>query len=347
MTTDLREVLHERLHLVEPPTGDLAAVRRDGRRLRRRRQLSAGGAALGVVAAGTALVLVLGGGGGADRGERGLDPVGQLDFSHGLRAYADPGFVIHLGGREFPADDLEYLDTDATATPYGVVFYDAGHPMLLEESGEFRDLEPGARGGGGHPTAKVDSRGALVAYAVGTDDGLEVVVRDLASDDVLGRHAVSRGTVIDALDDGVVFLRTDDGTTSWDAATDRVEEVAGPQTRVADVRSGVLLYDGPRPDGPGATPYRLVEGAIDAQLTYDGSHVLYWSSRLESTDGGAPIVLDQEAMFFAIDTDGSILAAKYGHPATVYDCEVPSGTCTELGPLTTKGGDPAFIGVDM
>ncbi|HEY0949771.1 hypothetical protein [Nocardioides sp.] len=347
MTTDLREVLHERLHLVVPPAGDLPAVRRAGRRLRRRRQLTAGGAALAVVAAGTAVALVLGGGDGTDRGERGLDPVGQLDFSHGLRAYADPGYVIHLGGREFSARDLEYLDTDATATPYGVVFYDAGHPMLLEESGEFRDLEPGARGGGGHPTAKADSRGALVAYAVSTDDGLEVVVRDLASDDVVGRHPLPPDAVIDALDDGVVLFRTDAGTTAWDTATDRVREVAGPDTRVADVRNGVLLYDGPRPDGPGASPYRLVKGAIDAQLTYDGSHVLYWSNRLESTDGSAPVVLDQRATFFAVDTDGSILAAEYGHPATVYDCEVPSGICTELGPLTTRGGDPAFIGVDM
>ncbi|HYF73786.1 MAG TPA: hypothetical protein VD864_13240 [Nocardioides sp.] len=349
MTTDLREVLHDRLDHVEPPRGDLDAVRRDGGRLRRRRQLGTGGAALVAVAAGTAVVVaLLGGGGGASRGERGLDPVGQLDFSQGLRAYADPGHRIHLGGREFPADRLEALDTDAAATPYGVVFYDDGHPMLLEETGQFRDLEPGAPGGGGNPTAKADSVGARVAYAVATEDGLEVVVRDLATDDVLGRHAVPDGTVIDALDDGVVFLRTDEGTTSWDSATNEVSEVGGPQTRVADVRNGVLLHDGPRPDGPGASAYRLVKGAIDAQLTHDGRHVLYWSNRLESTDGSTPIVLDQKATFFAVDTDGSILAAAFGDPTvTVYDCEVPSGRCTELGPLTTRGGDPAFIGVDM
>lgn len=347
MTTDLRELLHERLDHVEPPRGDLDAVRRAGGRLRRTRQLGAGGAALVAVAAGTAVVALLGGGGGASRGDRGLDPVGQLDFSHGLRAYADPGHVIHLGGREFPARDLDRLDTDATATPFGVVFYDDGRPMLLEESGDFRDLEPGAPGGSGNPTAKADSRGALVAYAVTAEDGLEIVVRDLATDELLGRHAVPAGTVIDALDDAVVFLRTDEGTTSWDTATDEVAEVGGPQTRVADVRNGVLLYDGPRPDGPGAAAYRLVKGAVDAQLTHDGSHVLYWSNRLEPTDGSRPIVLDQKATFFAVDTDGSILAAAYGDPATVYDCEVPSGRCTKLGPLTTRGGDPAFIGVDM
>ena len=31
----------------------------------------------------------------------------------------------------------------------------------------------------------------------------------------------------------------------------------------------------------------------------------------------------------------------------VYDCEVPSGVCEELGPLTVAGGDPMFIGNDM
>lgn len=33
--------------------------------------------------------------------------------------------------------------------------------------------------------------------------------------------------------------------------------------------------------------------------------------------------------------------------ATVYDCGVPSGTCTELGPLTALHVDPMLIGVDM
>jgi hypothetical protein len=32
---------------------------------------------------------------------------------------------------------------------------------------------------------------------------------------------------------------------------------------------------------------------------------------------------------------------------TVYDCVLPSGACTELGPLHPVGGDPEFIGNDM
>jgi hypothetical protein len=102
-----------------------------------------------------------------------------------------------------------------------------------------------------------------------------------------------------------------------------------------------------------------VKGAIDAQLTFDGRHVLYWSSHLEpTTPGDAPIDLEVGQArkpggyvdgFFAVDTDGSILVAhaKRYPDFTVYDCEVPSGACTELGPLTPTGGDPMFIGVDM
>ncbi|CAI9409325.1 hypothetical protein [Nocardioides sp. T2.26MG-1] len=346
MSTDLRDVLHERLDHLTPPVGDLDAVRGRGRRLRRGRQGAVAGLAAVTVAAVVVGVLALGGG-GSDGGERGIDPVGPLDFSQGLRAYADPGYVIHLGGREFPADRLEYLDTDAMATPAGVLFYAHGVPRLLAESGDVTDLEPDAARTGQHPTAKVDSTGAVTAYGAVLDGDLVVRVRDLDSGELLASRSVPSGTVVDAIDDRMVFLRTDAGTTVWDTVADRVEEVAGPQTRVADVRNGVLLYDGPRPTGPGASAYRLVKGAIDAQLTYDGGHVLGWSSRLESTDGGAPIVLDQKATFFAIDTDGSVLAAVYGHPARVYDCEVPSGHCALLGPLTTKGGDPVFIGVDM
>ena len=103
--------------------------------------------------------------------------------------------------------------------------------------------------------------------------------------------------------------------------------------------------------------YRLVQGAIDAQLTFDGKYVLDWSSRLRSTDGSPDLVLgegptkrDDGLGFWAIDSDGSVLVARpdgeYPH-YLVYDCEVPSGACEELGPLVTEGGDPEFIGVDM
>jgi hypothetical protein len=357
MTSDFRRALSDDLQRLTPPPGDLARAVSEGRRLRRRRR---GAVAAGVAAAVAVLAVVAGqlGGGSSTSDVRRIDPIGRLDFSGGLRAYAAPGAEIHLGGRTFPGRQLEYLDTDAVATPVGVVFYDRGLPQLLRESGEITPLEPGPAVAADdfRPTAKADAAGALVAYAVARDGGgATVTVRDLASGEVVSRRQVPGDVVIDALDGGVAFLRTDGGTAAWDTASDDYRLLAGPDTRVADVRNGVVLYDGPEPDGPAASDYRLVPGAIDAQLTFDGRHVLYWSSALQASDGGRPIVLDQGPTteggyaFWAMDTDGSVLVAVPGRGAhsTVYDCEVPSGACTKLGPLETLHGDPMFIGVDM
>jgi hypothetical protein len=353
---DLTELIRNRLDALDVPPPDLALVRRRGHRLRGLRAVAAASAVVVAVVA-VGLLVDRTGGGGADDGSRGVDPIGRLDLSHGLRAYAAPDAEIHLGGRTFPAERLEFLDTDATATSAGVLFYDRGVPHLLTESGEITDLEPDASRTAVRTTSKVDSVGSVVAYGAELDGQLEVRVRDLASGELLASHAVPTDTVIDAVDDGVVFLRGDQGTTRWDTRTDEQRLFAGPRTTVADVRNGVVLYDGPAPDGPDAGAYRLVAGGVDAQLTYDGEHVLYWSSRLEPTKpGGRPVLLDAGSTapgptsgWWAVDTDGSILAAVPGRDqtSTVYDCQVPSGACAELGPLTTEHGDPMFIGVDM
>ena len=54
--------------------------------------------------------------------------------------------------------------------------------------------------------------------------------------------------------------------------------------------------------------------------------------------------------FVAMDTDGSILVARSNYDGsprqTYYDCEVPSGACTEIGTTDFQSGDPMFIGVD-
>jgi len=349
-STDLRQDLEHELATVVPPPGDLDRAVREGRRIRRRRRTVRAVAATVAVAVFAGVTSQLTHGSTA-RDPRPVAPLGRLDFSEGLRAYAAPGGEIHLGGQQFPASRLQYLDTDATATPYGVLFYDAGVPRLLDESGKVADLEPGAETTSAHFTSKVDSQAPLVAYAAVRDGQPVVTVRNLATDDVVARRDISRDTVIDGLDGGVVFLRTPDGTTTWDSRSGDVQQLAGARTRVADVRNGVVLYSGPRPDGAAAASYRLVDGAIDAQLTYDGKYVLYWSSTLEPTGGGRPVVLDEGGTsgWWAVDTDGSILTAVpgKGSTSTVYDCEVPSGHCTELGPLSTLHGDPMFIGVDM
>lgn len=363
MSTDLERTLsaglRARLDPAAVPTGDLDRVLASGRRIRTGRRVAAAGGL--TVAAAAVLGGVLLVGGPAKDGPGGTQvavdvALGPLDVSQGLRAYADPGQEVHLGGRVFPADAFQALDTDAAATPAGIVAYVAGRPVLLDDTGEVRGLEPGAEATDFTPTAKADSTGPSAAYGAELGGEPTVVVRDLVSDEVLGRRVVPASTVVDAYDDGLVVLRTDEGTSVWDVAQDSVTELGGPRTRVADLRGGVLLFDGPRPDGPATAGLRrLVSGAIDAQLTFDGEHVLSWASRLEPTDpGGRPVVLDEGPpdggyAFFAIDTDGTVLLAEPGgrSGATVYDCLVPSGACEELGPLSTRGGDPAFIGNDM
>lgn len=347
MTTDLRDALHERLDHLPVPTGDLDRVRASGTRLRRRRRVAAAAAVVGVVA----LATVLGLGGSDDPTEgRGIDPIGQLDFSQGLRAYADPGATVHLGGRELPYGALQGLDTDAVATPAGIVYYD-GVPLLLEETGRSTPLQPDAETGSFSPTAKADPATGEVAYGAVLDGEPTVVVRDVGSGEEVARRTVTEDVAIDGIDGGVVLLRTDDGTTAWDVASGEVQELAGPRTRVADVRNDVLLYDGPAPDGPAAAAYRLVEGAIDAQLTHDGSHVLHWSDRLEPTGGDPPVVLDlpvEGVGFYTFDTDGSVLVAVMGRrDADVFDCDEVSGQCDRIGTIATLHGDPEFIGNDM
>ena len=143
MTSDFRRALSDDLQRLTPPPGDLARAVSEGRRLRRRRR---GAVAAGVAAAVAVLAVVAGQlGGGSTSNVRRIDPIGRLDFSGGLRAYAAPGAEIHLGGRTFPGRQLEYLDTDAVATRVGVVFYDRGLPQLLRESGEITPLEPARR----------------------------------------------------------------------------------------------------------------------------------------------------------------------------------------------------------
>ncbi len=367
---DLREVLSTRVQELPVPPGDLAAVRHRGHALRRRRRRvrAIGGSALALVlTSGVVSGLVLS---NRSLGERlgpgpqmAIDPLGALDFSDGLRAYADPGVEIHLGGRTFPAADLDYLDTDAAATSFGVVFFQGQQPWLLRESGRSAPLEdePVDRLGDFHPTAKPDSTAPRVAYAVARDGVVEITAYDLAARRVIDRHPLDcddvrcADVVVDAYDDGVVFVRTDSGTAAWTVGQG-YDEVAGEETRIADVRGGVVLYDGPEPtDSQVLERWRWVPGAIDSQLTFDGGHVLGWSSRLEPTSpDGEAVVLERGPErglgFWTVDTDGSILVAAVDgtYPDyTVWDCEVPAGRCTELGGLRPQGGDPMFIGNDM
>ena len=360
MTTDteLTRALSEHLSQVAVPPADLVPVQRRGRALRMRRRLASTGAvaAVGVLAAGLVVTSPWDRGPGRSPSEE-YAALGALDLTEGLRAYADPGGVISLGGREFPGDQLDYLDTDAAATPYGVVFFDSrGRPQLLSADGTVQGLWDGPSDGGRgfHPTAKVDAVLPHVAYAVIEGEQVTLVVQDLATGDVVATRDLEctgdcQDVVVDGIDSGAVFVRTETGTWRWGyERDDDWLQLAGRDTRVADVRNGVVLYDGPAPTLPPGS-WRYVAGAIDAQLSYDGSHILYWSPRLRPTGEGKPWTLDvpRGTTFFTFDTDGSVLAATVGSPARFFDCELPSGDCEEIGQLRMTGGDPMFMGDDM
>lgn len=356
---DLKELLEDRVGGAPVPAGDLDRARLVGRRIRRRRRTTGAVAVVGAAALVGSLAVA-----SSDGPSTGTDPsrfaaVGALDFSGGLRAYADPGVEIHLGGRTFDASSLDYLDTDAAATPWGVVFYDAGRPMLLDESGTVRSLVDGPVEApeGFHPTAKADARTSLVVWATVLDGTATITARDMDTGEDVASTEIGCGAcadlVIDGIDGGTVFVRDADGTRTWDSATGEWSDFAGPGTRVADVRGGVVLFDGPVPTTPAG--WRTVRGEVDAQLSFDGRYVLGWSRTLEPTDGTSrPVTLDvggaKEGLgFYTFDTDGSVLVAYTdAYPRfTVSDCALPSGRCTTLGPLRPTGGDPMFIGNDM
>lgn len=366
---ELARTIRESVETAPQPAPDLYDAVMRGRTIRRRR----GAAALAAVA----VVVVLAVGGAmsvpqvsdltAPRPER-FDPVGQLDYSEGLRAFASPDQdgEVSIGGESFPIEDMGYLDTDATATPYGLVFFDrAMQAHLLAQDGTDQTLAPAPTelNGSVRPSAKADARLPLVAFTQPNDEGVSVRLNDLDTGrsldaiDVPCSGSGCEDVRVDGVDRGLVFVRTEDGTFVWDpgARGEKRWTLLGDRDfRVADVRNGRVLWSGrppePAPNSPVAD-WDFTRGEIDAQLTHDGRHVLYWSSTLEPTEpDGRPIRLQvKDAIWFTVDTDGSVLAAANGRGqrSPVYDCELPSGVCEQVGEVSTRSGDPMFIGNDM
>ncbi len=165
-----------------------------------------------------------------------------------------------------------------------------------------------------------------------------------------------------AIDQGLVFVRTPDGNQIWNPESGEWTVLGGSQ--IADVRNKVVMMTGELPSASRQAAlgdgWRFINGEIDAQLSHDGRWKLYWSTKLTATGGGdESIKLDVPSpspdTFVTFDTDGSVLVAsgaRSGAPDQaglyrIYDCEVPSGECTEIGKLAPKGGDPLFVGNDM
>jgi hypothetical protein len=360
----LRAAIDEHVGAAPVPPADLDAVRSRGQAVRRRRTT-------GLAAAAVVLVVTVGGAvaaldGSADRTRSDApEPITGLDYSSGLRAFASPDAdgELWLGGRAMPRRERAYLDTDAVATSFGLVWFDrAEGATLLREDGTEEPLGTGPASGlpGFRPSAKADASRPWVALTSAGDDAVTVHVYDGEAGRVVATTDAPCGdrpkcqVTVDSLDQGMVFLRQADGTVVWDVERDTLTPFGPPDLRVADVRNGRVLWTGARPDPGPRSPvagWPLTEGEIDAELSYDGRHVLYWSPVLEPTEpGGEPVRLDVDgAIWFTFDTDGSVLAASQGRgsSAVVHDCEVPSGRCTEIGTIATRSGDPMFIGNDM
>jgi hypothetical protein len=283
---------------------------------------------------------------------------GGFDTTEGLRAVGAPGVELLIGGSRVSLEggSLPFLDTDAAASSYGVLYTDAdGSIQLLEPDGEARPLtDPGAVPSEAHPTIKVDAADDLAAWMTYDDGEPALQVYDLAEDELVASTSPPcmddcDALVIDAISGGRVVLRGEQGTVTWNwTSPDQAwVPLAGPATRVADVANRVLLYDGPRPTRL-PEGWRAVPGPVDGLLTHDGEHVVAWDRVLPSTrPGGDPIRLeDVGAIFYTVDTDGSVMAATLS-PTEVYDCDVPSGGCEKFATLPEGAGDPVFIGNDM
>lgn len=360
MNTDrLREDLAAHLDSITPPAPDLATVTRRGRRTRLRRTT-------GVAMAAAASITVVGLGAGlldGDRNAPGHEPEdfasgGTADLGSGLRAFAEPYERLYLAGTSLPIDDAKMpnLDTDAVATPYGIVYYDEGAvPTLLEPDGRRTPLLDEAESTEDwHPTAKADSVRPLVTFARLDDPKVVLSVYDVEKNRLVARTDLPceedcSDLTIEAIDSGMVFVRVPSGVRMWSYRTDEWADFAGPDTRIADVRNRVVLYEGAAPD-LSLSAWKSVPTAIDSQLSFDGAYVLGWSPVLEPTTPGDPSIeldLPVPATFFTFDTDGSVLAATAGDPSQVFDCPLPTGACEPVGRMSPEHGDPMFLGNDM
>jgi hypothetical protein len=202
-----------------------------------------------------------------------------------------------------------------------------------------------------------------MAFTQPAEDGVRVLLHDFDADRTIDSIEVPcsgkacKQVVVDGLDQGLVFVRTPEGTFVWDppATGDAAWTLLGSgRFRLADVRSKQILWayapPSPAPNSPVAG-WGFTKGRIDAELSYDGRHILYWSPRLKPTrPGDAPITLHVKgAIWFTFDTDGSVLAAASagGTKDAYFDCELPSGRCVKIGTIESRSGDPVFIGNDM
>jgi len=358
----VEETLERKLADVAVPRVDVGGVRRTGRG---RFWARVGGSAAAMLAgAGAVSALVLGTAGEPDRA---AEPaaVAPIYFGDGLRAVYNPNTgLVHLGAQIFPLDDVRDLDTSASVTPFGLVFFGPDQSMrLLPDDGRVRTMVAGpARPDAFTPSVRYDAARGIVAWLTKGNDRVSLSVYEFgARPRLLGSYPVPcsgdecSNLTVAGVDQALVFVRGDNGTRAIDPLVGKAADWTNvTDGEVTDVRNRVISsYEdepGPLPAGFVEEGWRVVAAQTpDSLLTFDGGLELSSTTTLASTAvGGMPVSLDippaEGEVFLNLDSDGSILVARSEADVDVFwDCQV-TGECLELGRLEGAEGDPVFIG---
>ena len=171
---------------VTPPVMDLAAVRRRGNRRRLARAGATAAVILAVLGGGYGVVSQLGGQQQGKTKEAAPPfPLASLDFSAGARAYYDPdNSEMYLGGKRFPMTLVDGLDTDATVSSGGVVYFMPDQqPRLLRADGTVVDLAsaPASPDSNFHPSATAEPGGNQVVWLTKGGDGVRLGTSDVTT----------------------------------------------------------------------------------------------------------------------------------------------------------------------
>ncbi len=142
-----------------------------------------------------------------------------MDFSAGARAYFDPdNSEMYLGGKRFPLSLVDGLDTDATVSSGGVVYFMSDQqPRLLRADGTVVDLAPAPASPDSnfHPSATAEPGGNQVVWLTKGGDGVRLGISDVTTaqtvthdlSDWCGAHDDCATLTVVAVDSGYVFLR--------------------------------------------------------------------------------------------------------------------------------------------
>jgi hypothetical protein len=356
----LTRSLHDHLDPMSTPRVDLEAVRRAGER--RRAATTAGEllAATALVVGGVALATASG------DDDRVVQPAGlpAMDFNQGARAwYDDARGELHLGGAAFDIGTVQGMDTQASATPWGVVWTEEDQSVrLLREDGSVEVLDLGVPDGRTvDGNVKFDVDQPRVGWLTRTGEGTTLTVRSLEDSDTEVRVSVPcegrqcQMLALGGIDHDRVLVRRLDADQTL--VLDLTDPDAGWATidgfRAADVRNRVVLGEGTPPDGTPLGPdWRFVRAqGPESLLTFDGAHELYWGDTLRATDGGKPLRLEvplEGTQFVNLDSDGSVLVAVMTSERVVHhDCDTATAVCEEFDRVGPGSGDPVFLGNDM